>query len=98
MTRIWPWVSGFTSHLPPSSLAEELYDQGRFDETARMIEEPLDAASPFYAARAALIKAKLLARRGQFAAAPLLADEGARLTPRLGHRWPRPWSMRPAPR
>ena len=35
------------------SLAEALYDQGRFDEAAQMIEEPLDGASPTYAARAA---------------------------------------------
>jgi predicted ATPase len=62
-------------------LAEALYDQGRFDEAAQMIEEPLDAASPFYAAKAAFIKAKLLARHGQFAAARQLADEGARLAP-----------------
>ena len=83
--------------LTTVQLAEELYDQGRFDETARMIEEPLDAASPFYAARAALIKAKLLARRGQFAAARRWPMRG-RGWRRLGHRWPRPWSMRPAPR
>ena len=63
-----------------------------------MIEEPLDAASPSYAARAAFVKAKLLARRGQFAAARRLADEGARLCHRLRHRWPRPRSMRPEPR
>ena len=78
-------------------LAEALYDQGRFDEAAQMIERPLDGASPTFAARAALAKAKLLARRGQFAAARRLAEEGARL-PRPRHRWPRPRPMRPAPR
>jgi predicted ATPase/class 3 adenylate cyclase len=62
-------------------LAEALYDQGRFDEAAQMIEGPLNGASPTFAARAALVKAKLLARRGQFAAARQLADEGARLAP-----------------
>ena len=62
-------------------LAEALYDQGRFDEAAQMIEEPLDGASPTFAARAAFVKAKLLARRGQFAAARRLAEEGARLAP-----------------
>jgi tetratricopeptide (TPR) repeat protein len=62
-------------------LAEALYYQGRFDEAAQMIEEPLDAASPFYASKAAFIKAKLLARDGQFAAARQLADEGAVLAP-----------------
>ena len=46
-----------------------------------MIEGPLDGVSPTFAARAALIKAKLLARRGQFAAARRLAEEGARLAP-----------------
>ena len=44
-----------------------------------MIEGPLDGVSPTFAARAAFIKAKLLARRGQFAAARRLAEEGARL-------------------
>ena len=62
-------------------LAEALYDQGRFDEAAQMIEEPLGGMSSEFAARAALVKAKLLARRGQFAAARRLADEGARLAP-----------------
>jgi tetratricopeptide (TPR) repeat protein len=63
------------------SLAEALYKQGRFDEAAHMFGEPLDAASPNYAARAAFLKAKLLARRGHFAAARQLADEGALLAP-----------------
>jgi predicted ATPase/class 3 adenylate cyclase len=63
------------------SLAEALYNQGRFDEAAQMIEEPLDAASPSYAARAAFLKAKLLAHRGQFVGACRLAEEGARLAP-----------------
>jgi hypothetical protein len=48
-------------------LAEALYDQGRFEEAAHMIEGPLDGVSPSFAARAAFVKAKLLARRGQFA-------------------------------
>jgi predicted ATPase/DNA-binding SARP family transcriptional activator len=62
-------------------LAEALYDQGRFDEAAQMIEEAL-AGLPFYAPAGALTKAKLLARRGQFAAARQLADEEtARLSP-----------------
>jgi tetratricopeptide (TPR) repeat protein len=67
--------------LTTVQLAEALYDQGRFDEAAQIIEEPLDAASPFYAARAAFIKAKLLARHGKFTAARRLADQGARLAP-----------------
>ena len=46
-----------------------------------MIEGPLDGVSPTFAARAAFVKAKLLARRGQFAAARRLAEEGARLAP-----------------
>ncbi len=62
-------------------LAEALYDQGRFDEAAQTIEGPLDGVSPTFAARAALAKAKLLARRGRFAAARRLAEEGARLAP-----------------
>ena len=62
-------------------LAEALYDQGRFDEAAQMIEGPLDGMSPTFAARAAFVKAKLLARGGQFAAARGLAEEGARLAP-----------------
>ena len=62
-------------------LAEALYDQGRFDEAAQMIDEAL-AGLPFYAPAGALTKAKLLARRGQFAAARQLADEEtARLSP-----------------
>ena len=44
-------------------LAEALYDQGRFDAAAQMSEEPLDGALPNFAARAAFVKAKLLARR-----------------------------------
>jgi tetratricopeptide (TPR) repeat protein len=63
------------------ALAEALYDQGRFDEAAQMIREPLDGASPTFAARAALVKAKLLARRGQVAEARRLVGEGARLAP-----------------
>ena len=62
-------------------LAEALYEQGRFDEAAHMIEEPLDGTSPFYAAKAAFIKAKLVARGGQFVAARRLAEEGALLAP-----------------
>ena len=60
-------------------LAEALYDQGRFDADAQMNEEPLDGASPNFAARAAFVQAKLLARRGQFAEARSLTEEGARL-------------------
>jgi tetratricopeptide (TPR) repeat protein len=63
------------------ALAQALYEQGRFDEAAQMIEEPLDGASPTFVARAAFIKAKLLARRGQFAAARQQAEQGARLAP-----------------
>jgi predicted ATPase/class 3 adenylate cyclase len=62
-------------------LAEALYGQGRFDAAAQMIEEPLDGAGWIYVARAAFIKAWLLARRGQFTAARRLAGEGARLAP-----------------
>ena len=62
-------------------LAEALYDQGRIEEAAQMIEGLLDGASPTFAARARYVKAKLLARRGQFAAARREADEGVRLAP-----------------
>ncbi len=62
-------------------LAEALYDQGRFDADAQMNEEPLDGASPNFAARAAFVQAKLLARRGQFTEARSLTEEGARLAP-----------------
>jgi predicted ATPase/DNA-binding SARP family transcriptional activator len=62
-------------------LAEALYDQGRFDEAAQLIDEPPGGVSPFFAAWATFVKAKLLARRGQFAEARRLADEGARLAP-----------------
>jgi hypothetical protein len=62
-------------------LAEALYDQGRFDADAQMNEEPLDGVSPNFAARAAFVQAKLLARRGQFTEARSLAEEGARLAP-----------------
>jgi tetratricopeptide (TPR) repeat protein len=62
-------------------LAEALYDQGRFEEAAQTIGELLDGASPTFAARAVFVKAKLLARRGQFAAARRLAEEGTRLAP-----------------
>jgi tetratricopeptide (TPR) repeat protein len=62
-------------------LAEALYDQGRFDADAQMIEEALDGASPNFPARAAFVQAKLLARRGQFTEARSLAEEGARLAP-----------------
>jgi tetratricopeptide (TPR) repeat protein len=55
-------------------LAEALYRQGRFDEAAQMIEQPRDETPAFYAVMA-LTRAKLLARRGQFAAARRLADE-----------------------
>jgi tetratricopeptide (TPR) repeat protein len=63
------------------ALAEALYDQGRFEEAAQMIGAPLDGMSPTFAARVALVKAKLLARRGQVAAARRLAGEGALLAP-----------------
>ena len=56
-----------------------LYDQGRFDEAAQMVQGPLDLSS--YAAVAALTNAKLLARRGQFATARRLADEQEALLP-----------------
>ena len=62
-------------------LAEALYDQGRFDEAAQMIEEPLGEASPLMRRGRRLTKAKLLARRGQFAAARRLADERGRWLP-----------------
>jgi predicted ATPase/tetratricopeptide (TPR) repeat protein/DNA-binding XRE family transcriptional regulator len=61
-------------------LAEALYDQGRFTEAAQMAEEPAAETSNFYP-KAVLVKAKLLARRGQFAAARRLADEGETLVP-----------------
>jgi predicted ATPase len=59
-------------------LAEALYDQGRFIEAAQMTEESSAETSTFFP-RAVLVKAKLLARRGQFAAGRRLADEGEAL-------------------
>jgi len=72
-------VRGFVESIT-ALLAWALYDQGRFDEAAQMIEGPPDPTSS-YVAVAALTQAKLLARRGQFAAARRLADEQEALLP-----------------
>jgi tetratricopeptide (TPR) repeat protein len=61
-------------------LAEAWYEQGRFTEAAQMTEEPSGETSPFYP-RAVFVKAKLLARRGQFAAARRLADKAEAMVP-----------------
>jgi class 3 adenylate cyclase len=63
-------------------LAEALYAQQRFDEAQQMTEEAQAAASPGdidAQARWRATRAKLLARRGQFAAAHQLADQAEAL-------------------
>ena len=57
-------------------LAEALYEQGRFDEAQQLIDQGVFAVVPsgtVFSPR--LTEAKLLARRGQFAAARQLADQ-----------------------
>ncbi len=74
-------------HLPYFSttagvLAEALYAQGRLDEAQRVTEEAQAAAPPDdidAQARWRAVRAKLLARGGQFAAARALADEAEAL-------------------
>jgi tetratricopeptide (TPR) repeat protein len=61
-----------------SWLAEALYAQGRLDEAQQVTEEAKEATMPGdidAQARWRIIRAKLLARRGQFPAAQRLADE-----------------------
>src|SRR5262245_56318046 len=61
-----------------SWLAEALYAQGRLDEAQQVTEEAKEATMPSdidAQARWRTIRAKLLARRGQFPAAQRLADE-----------------------
>jgi len=60
-------------------LAEALYDQGRFDEAQQMIDEANAGPSPAAVNASWLTQAKLLARRGQFAAARRLVDQGQAL-------------------
>ena len=57
-------------------LADALYEQGRFDEAQQLIDQGVFAVVPsgtVFSPR--LTEAKLLARRGQFAAARQLADQ-----------------------
>jgi class 3 adenylate cyclase/tetratricopeptide (TPR) repeat protein len=63
-------------------LAEALYAQGRLDEAQQVTEEAKEATVPGdidAQARWRTIRAKLLARRGQFPAAQRLADEAEAL-------------------
>jgi tetratricopeptide (TPR) repeat protein len=65
-----------------SWLAEALYAQGRLDEAQQVTEEAKEATMPGdidAQARWRTIRAKLLARRGQFPAAQRLADEAEAL-------------------
>ncbi|MFY9931711.1 MAG: hypothetical protein WAK82_27280 [Streptosporangiaceae bacterium] len=54
-------------------LADALYQQGRFDEAQQLIDEANWAPDPVFSTR--LTEAKLLARRGQFAAARTLVGQ-----------------------
>ena len=56
-------------------LADALYDQGRFDEAQQLIEEASADPSPDKIGATWLTEAKLLARRGQFAAARQLLGQ-----------------------
>jgi predicted ATPase/DNA-binding XRE family transcriptional regulator len=72
---------GFRSVLA-YQLAEALYAQGRFDEAQQMTEEAESAALPDDLSPRAgwqTVRAKLLARRGQFPEARRLADEAVAL-------------------
>jgi predicted ATPase/DNA-binding SARP family transcriptional activator len=60
-------------------LANALYDQGRFDEAQQMIDETNAELSPATVNVPWLTQAKLLARRGQFAAARRLVGQGQAL-------------------
>jgi tetratricopeptide (TPR) repeat protein len=63
-------------------LAEALYAQGRLDEAQQLAEEAQEATTPGDVdaqARWRMAKAKLLARRGQFATARQLADDAMAL-------------------
>jgi class 3 adenylate cyclase/tetratricopeptide (TPR) repeat protein len=65
-------------------LAEALYAQGRLDEARQMTEEGQAAAPPDdidAQARWRAVRAKVLARSGQFPAARVLLDEAAALVP-----------------
>ena len=60
-------------------LADALYAQGRFDEAWQIIDEAYEVPSPGTIGAPWLTKAKLLARRGQFAAARRLAGQAEAL-------------------
>ena len=63
-------------------LANALYDQGRFDEAQQLIDEASADPSPDKIGATWLTEAKLLARRGQFAAArQLLGQAVAPMSP-----------------
>lgn len=65
-----------------SLLAEALYAQGRLDEARQMTEEAQAAAAPDdidTQARWRAVRARILARSGQFPAARVLVDEAAAL-------------------
>ena len=68
-------------------LADALYAQGRFDEARQMIEEAYTEPSPGTIGAPWLTKAKLLARRGQFAEARRLVARQKRSCHRRLHHW-----------
>ena len=63
----------------PVLLADALYAQGRFDEAWQMIDQAYAEPSPATIGAPWLTKAKLLARRGQFAAARRLVGQAEAL-------------------
>ena len=67
-------------------LANALYDQGRFDEAQQLIDEASADPSPDKIGATWLTEAKLLARRGQFAAARQLL--GQAVAPMSPASWP----------
>ena len=67
-------------------IAETLYAQGRFDEAQQMLDEARAASAPGHD-ETRLTQAKLLARRGQIAAARQLADEAVAQIPPTSPPW-----------
>jgi tetratricopeptide (TPR) repeat protein len=68
------------SSLWPPCLPDALYEQGRHDEAQQLIDQAI--AEPSSASTTRLTKAKLLARRGQFAAARQLIAQAEALPSR----------------
>jgi predicted ATPase/class 3 adenylate cyclase len=79
------WLSTYAG-----SLAEALYAQGRLDEAQQVTEEAQAATPPGDIddqARWRTVRAKVLARRGQFSAARDLLDEAAPVSPTSWAVW-----------